>query len=73
MKVTYHPAKRDWTLRNRGLDFEDARLVFAGDTVDTIDGREDYGETRMVSAGFVHGRMVIVVWAPRDGNRHVFR
>jgi len=28
MRVTYDPEKRERTLRERGLDFEDARIVF---------------------------------------------
>lgn len=34
MKITYDPAKREATLKDRGLDFEDAALVFAGVTAD---------------------------------------
>jgi hypothetical protein len=30
VKITYDPAKREKTLRARGLDFEDAATVFAG-------------------------------------------
>jgi uncharacterized DUF497 family protein len=30
MAITYDPAKRDWTLRKRKLDFDDAAGVFAG-------------------------------------------
>jgi uncharacterized DUF497 family protein len=30
MAITYDPAKRERTLRERGLDFEDAAAVFAG-------------------------------------------
>ena len=34
MKITYDPAKRAWTLRERGLDFEQAAQVFAGPTIE---------------------------------------
>jgi uncharacterized DUF497 family protein len=34
MAVTYDPAKRERTLRERGLDFEQAEQVFAGLTLD---------------------------------------
>jgi uncharacterized DUF497 family protein len=30
MRVTYDPEKREQTLRERGLDFEDAEVVFSG-------------------------------------------
>ena len=29
MEITFDPAKRDLTLKNRGLDFADAAKVFA--------------------------------------------
>lgn len=71
MAITFDPAKREWTLQKRGLDFADAKLVFAGDTLDVVDDRRDYGETRMISVGHLRGRMVVLVWTPRGGDRHV--
>jgi hypothetical protein len=72
MAVTYDPAKREWTLRKRGLDFADAAEVFAGPTLDDPDDRRDYGELRIITAGHLCGRMVIVCWTPRGDARHVF-
>lgn len=71
MKITYDPVKRDWTLRERGLDFEQAAQVFAGPTIDIPDLRRDYGERRINSVGHLNGRMVIVCWTPRGEARHV--
>jgi uncharacterized DUF497 family protein len=71
MKITFDPAKRDKTLRERGLDFADAATVFAGLTFDVVDDRKHYGETRIQSFGHLHGRLVVVVWTPRGGARHV--
>jgi uncharacterized protein len=71
MKITFDPGKRGWTLRERGLDFAEASEVFAGPTFDQIDGRYDYGEVRVVTAGYLRGRMTIVVWTPRGGDRHI--
>lgn len=71
MAITYDPAKREWTLRERGLDFEDADAVFAGPTFDQEDGRRDYGETRVITIGLLRGRMVVLVWTPRGDVRHV--
>ncbi len=71
MAITYDPAKRDWTLRERGLDFEDAPEVFAGRNYRRRDDRRDYGETRIITVGFLRSRMVIVVWTPRGGDRHI--
>ncbi len=71
MEITFDPAKRDRTFRERGLAFEDAALVFEGRTLDQIDDRADYGEKRIVTVGHLAGRMVIVVWTQRGDARHV--
>ncbi len=71
MAITYDPAKRDATLRERRLDFEDAADVFAGPTFDREDDRHDYGEVRIITVGFLRSRMVVVVWTPRGNDRHV--
>lgn len=72
MRITYDPAKRELTLAERGLDFEDARQVFAGPTFETEDRRQDYGETRVVCFGLLGDRMVVVGYTPRGADRHVF-
>lgn len=48
MRISFDPAKRDWTLANRGLDFKDAELVFDGLTAEVEDSRKDYGEKRAI-------------------------
>lgn len=71
MPITYDPNKRLATLRNRGLDFERAAEVFDGDVLDWPDERFDYGEPRIVTIGFLDGRMVVVVWTARGDARHI--
>ena len=71
MAIIYDPAKRDWTLRERGLDFEAAAEVFAGRIFQRRDIRRDYGEVRIVTIGFLRGRMVVLVWTPRGSDRHI--
>jgi uncharacterized protein len=63
-------AKRDATLVNRGLDFTDARDVFAGPVFERIDDRFDYGATRRITIGRLRGRMVVLVWTLRGAARH---
>jgi hypothetical protein len=58
-------------LRERGLDFEEAKEVFAGRVLQRRDDRHDYGEIRIITIGFLRGRMVVVVWTPRGNDRHV--
>jgi uncharacterized protein len=71
MKITFDPAKRASTLKDRALDFADAAEVFAGKALNIPDDRRDYGETRIVTVGSLRGRLVIVVWTPRGEGRHV--
>jgi uncharacterized protein len=72
IKITFDPAKRDWTLRVRGLDFAAAAEVFAAPTLDAVDDRRDYGELRMITVGHLRRRMLVICCTPREGARHVF-
>jgi hypothetical protein len=73
MRITFDPAKRQQTLADRGLDFEDAATVFAGPTLEIEDRRRDYGEARIICFGYLHNRLVIVGYTPRGTARHVFK
>ena len=65
MKTTFNPAKRDWTLAHRGLDFAvDAEKVFSGDTVITA-------RFALITAGLLDRRMVVIVWTQRGTSRHI--
>ncbi len=44
-QITFDPAKRDKTLADRGLDFEDAAKIFAGVTLDIEDTRKEWGNS----------------------------
>ncbi len=72
MRITFDPAKRKKTLAERGLDFADAALVFAGVTLEMEDIRKNYGEPRIICYGLLEGRMVVVGYTPRGASRHVF-
>jgi uncharacterized DUF497 family protein len=72
MRLTFDPAKRAKTLAERGLDYADAEVVFAGVTVEVEDTRKDYGETRIICYGHLQGRLVVVGYVPRGASRHIF-
>ena len=72
MAVTFDPRKRAATLAERGLDFKDAALIFAGPTFEVADTRRNYGEPRIICFGVLHGRIVVVGYTPRGADRHVF-
>ena len=71
MAVTWDEAKRRLTLAERGLDFADASQVFAGGHYTRSDDRRDYGEPRYITAGYMKGRFVVLVWTPRDSGRRI--
>ena len=67
----WHQAKRQLTLVKRGLDFADAKRVFAGRTMTLPDERRPYGERRFITAGWLDDRFVVLVWTRRGGNRRI--
>ncbi len=71
MRITFDPAKRERTLRERGIDFAQAEAVFGGRTLTLPDERFDYGESRFQTYGLLADRVVMVVWTPRAEARHV--
>ena len=72
VRITYDSVKREQTLADRGLDFEDSVLVFAGVTVEVEDIRKNYGERRVICYGSLRGRVVVVGYTPRGAVRHIF-
>ena len=71
MRITYNYEKRLVTLKERGLDFEDAPQIFAGVHYTRVDERKDYGEIREISTGQLGEEVVIVVWTERDDSRRI--
>ncbi len=71
MRITFDPAKRERVLRERGLDFRQAKEVFDGPHLTRPDDRLDYGELRYISAGKLNSRIVVIVWTPRGKARRI--
>lgn len=71
MEIEFDPEKRRRTLEERGLDMADVVDVFEGLCYDFPDRRRDYGEDRVVTIGFLGGRMVHVTWTRRDRSRRI--
>ena len=72
LRITFDPIKPARTLTERGLDFADAALIFAGVTIEIEDTRRNYGEKRIICYGLLAGRLVVVGYTPRGADRHVF-
>ena len=66
MRIEFDGAKRAETINARGLDMARAADVFAGPTLTVEDDRQDYGEVRYITVGFLDEAMVVLVWTRRD-------
>ena len=71
MRIEFDAAKREQTLRERGLDMARADEIFAGATLTAADDRRDYGEDRFITIGLLDARMVVAVWTARRGARRI--
>lgn len=64
--TSHDPAKRRRNLRKHGIDLPLCMDAFDGPMLTREDDREDYGEQRLISLGWAHGRVVVLVWTDRD-------
>ncbi|MCF7702478.1 BrnT family toxin [Loktanella sp. M215] len=71
MDIEYPTAKRDATLAERGTDMARAAEIFDETTLTVEDDRQDYGETRQITIGFLDARMVVMVWTQRGTARRI--
>ena len=66
MDIEFDASKRTLTLENRGLDMADTEKVSSGPHITVLDDRREYGEQRLITVGYMDGRMVVMVWTPRQ-------
>lgn len=71
-KVEFSRTKQAILRKERDIDLADAHHVFAGRTA-TVPFRHHQrpDEQRFISAGWLDGRLVIMVWIERDNTRRV--
>ena len=68
--MTYDPAKRRSNKRKHKLDLADCEAAFDAPMLTREDASHDYGEQRLISLGWLQGRVVVLVWTDRaDGPR----
>ena len=72
IQIEYDNKKRLNTLVERGLDFDDAPLVFnSSRRITWLDDRFKYGEVREITMGELAGRFVIVVHTQRGESTRI--
>lgn len=68
MSFEWDEAKSQANLAKHNLSFEDAWIVFSGDTITVPDIRLNYGEPRMITFGMLAGRLVVIIHVNRGNN-----
>jgi len=64
------PKKRRSNKRKHRVDLDGCEAAFDGLMLTREDASEGYGEQRLISLGWAHGRVVVLVWTDRpDGPR----
>ena len=71
MPIEFDVAKRTANPRCSGTQHGPADEVFSGATLTVEDDRQDYGEDRFMTIGFLDATMVVLVWTPRDGAHRI--
>ena len=66
--ITWHEGKRRDNLRKHKIDLAGLEPVFDFPMVTVEDERHTYGELRLQSLGLFQGRVVFLVWTPRDAD-----
>ena len=71
MSFEWDERKREGNLHNHKVDFIDVLPIFEGPTLEIIDNRFEYGETRIRCLGEIDGRIYVVVYTWRGVNRRI--
>ena len=70
--ITFDEAKRQINLATHGIDLAEVASAFDAPMVTIEDDRVAYGEQRLKSLAWLHGRVVVLLWTERDSGAHVF-
>jgi uncharacterized protein len=71
MAFEWDEEKRQGNLVKHGVDFLDMTALFDGPTLEDIDDRYNYGETRINCTGEIQGRVFVVTITWRGADRRI--
>jgi uncharacterized DUF497 family protein len=66
MNCVWDKRKGRENVARHGIAFEDAIRIFEGPTLERVDDRFDYGETRIYAIGVVDGLEITLVYTDRS-------
>ncbi len=67
--ITWDESKRRLNLRKHRIDLADLESAFDNPMISVEDASQAYGELRLRSLAMWRGRIVFLVWTPRDDDR----
>ena len=68
MRYTWDEQKKRRNLTLHGITFADAVRIFEGPTLERVDERFDYGETRVYAIGVANGLEITVIYADKKND-----
>ena len=68
MIFTWNPDKNAANINRHKIAFDDAKLIFDGITVEKVDNRYDYAETRVYAIGLVNDIEITVIYTDRNNH-----
>ena len=68
MRYTWDASKNRRNMRVHGIDFTDAIRIFDGLTLERVDDRFDYGESRVYAVGEANYVIITVIYSDRRDN-----
>jgi uncharacterized DUF497 family protein len=71
MDFEWDEKKREANLVKHGVDFRRMTALFDGPTIEIVDDRQDYGETRINCWGEIESRVYVVTTTWRGGYRRI--
>ena len=72
MKYVWDQRKNRGNLARHGIAFDDAIRIFDGPTLEKVDDRFDYGETRVYAIGVVNGFEITLIYTDvSEGERRI--
>lgn len=68
--MSYDESKRQTNLEKHGIDLAWCESIFDAPMLTREDKRAAYGEERLQSIGWLHGRVVVAIWVDRATGPH---